>query len=87
MMHEPEKSDSSIVAMKLANNSGRPEAESVERREETEGSTGKTRMRRTPSRGSDLASYPHTSGVYNLMMSGDDYGSQKGRGTEPSVHK
>lgn len=35
----------------------------------------------------DLASYPHTSGVYNLMMSGGEYGSQKGRGTEPSVHE
>ena len=33
------------------------------------------------------ASYPHTSGVYNLMMSGGEYGSQKGRGTEPSVHE
>jgi hypothetical protein len=36
---------------------------------------------------SDLASYPHTSGVYNLMMSGGEHGSQKGRGTEPSVHE
>jgi hypothetical protein len=35
----------------------------------------------------DPASYPHTSGVYNLMMSGGEYGSQKGRGTEPSVHE
>jgi hypothetical protein len=25
--------------------------------------------------------------VYNLMMSGGEYGSQKGRGTEPSVHE
>ena len=35
----------------------------------------------------DPASYPHTSGVYNLMMSGGEYGSQKGRGTEPSVYE
>ena len=35
----------------------------------------------------DLASYPHTSGVYNLMMSGGEYGSQKGRRAEPSVHE
>jgi hypothetical protein len=35
----------------------------------------------------DPASYPHTSGVYNLMMSGGEYGSQKSRGTEPSVHE
>ncbi len=35
----------------------------------------------------DPASYPHTSGVYNLMMSGGEYGSQKGRRTEPSVHE
>ena len=35
----------------------------------------------------DPASYPRTSGVYNLMMSGGEYGSQKGRGTEPSVHE
>jgi Hemerythrin HHE cation binding domain len=26
-------------------------------------------------------------GVYNLMMPGGEYGSQKGRGTEPSVHE
>ncbi len=37
--------------------------------------------------GTDPASYPHTSGVYNVMMSGGEYGSQKGRGTEPSVHE
>ena len=35
----------------------------------------------------DPASYPHTSGVYNLMMSGGEYGSQKGWGAEPSVHE
>jgi RNA-directed DNA polymerase len=37
MMHEPEKSDSAIVATKPANNAGRPAAEQVERRAETEG--------------------------------------------------
>ena len=42
MMHEPEKSDLSTVAMKPANNSGRSEAESVERREGAEGNTVKT---------------------------------------------
>ena len=35
----------------------------------------------------DPASYPHASGVYNLMMSGGEYGSQKGRRAEPSVHE
>jgi hypothetical protein len=35
----------------------------------------------------DPASYPHTSGVYNLMMFGGDYGAQEGSGTEPSVHE
>jgi hypothetical protein len=47
MTHGPEKSDPSTVAMKPANNSGRSETESVERREGAEGNTGKTRMRRT----------------------------------------
>ena len=37
MMHEPEKSDSAIVATKPANNAGRPVAELVERRAGTEG--------------------------------------------------
>ena len=37
MMHEPEKSDSAIVATKPANNAGRPAAEQVERRAGTEG--------------------------------------------------
>jgi len=50
MTHEPEKSDPSIVAVKPANNSGRSEAESVERREGAEGNTGERRTRRTPSR-------------------------------------
>ena len=52
MMHGPEKSDPAIVAMKPANNSGRSEAESVERRAGAKGNTGKTRTHRTPSRGS-----------------------------------
>jgi hypothetical protein len=52
MMHELEKSDPSILAMKPANNSGRSGAESVEQREGAEGNTGKTRTRRTQCRGS-----------------------------------
>ena len=52
MMHEPEKSDPSIVAGKPANNSEGSEAESVERREGAEGNTVKHRTRRTQSRGS-----------------------------------
>ena len=40
MMHEPEKSDSAIVATKPANKAGRPAAEPVERRAGTEGNTG-----------------------------------------------
>jgi RNA-directed DNA polymerase len=50
MMHEQEKSDLSTVAEKSANNSDGSGAESVERRERTEGNTGKTHTRRTPSR-------------------------------------
>jgi RNA-directed DNA polymerase len=41
MMHEPEKSDSTIVATKPANKAGRPAAEPVERRAETEGNAGR----------------------------------------------
>jgi RNA-directed DNA polymerase len=50
MTHGPEKSDPSIVAVKPANNSGRSETESVERREGAEGNTEEQRTRRTPSR-------------------------------------
>jgi len=50
MMHGREKSDPSIVAVKLANESGQPEAEPVERREEAKGNTGEQHMRRTQSR-------------------------------------
>jgi group II intron reverse transcriptase/maturase len=50
MVHEPEKSDLSTVAEKPTNNSGRSEAELVERRGRAEGNTIKDRTRRTPSR-------------------------------------
>jgi hypothetical protein len=35
----------------------------------------------------DPASYPHTSGDYNLMMSGGENGSQEDGSTGPSVHE
>lgn len=41
MMHEQEKSDLSTVARKPANNTGRPEAESVEPRGEDRGEHGR----------------------------------------------
>ncbi len=50
MMHGREKSDPSIVAVKLANKTGRPKAESVERREGAKGNTGEQHIRRTQSR-------------------------------------
>jgi RNA-directed DNA polymerase len=50
MMHEPKKSDPSILAMKPANKSKKLEAESAERREGAEGNTNKDRMRRTQRR-------------------------------------
>ncbi|TMG98541.1 MAG: group II intron reverse transcriptase/maturase [Betaproteobacteria bacterium] len=50
MMHEPEKSDLPVVAVKPTNKLGRPRAEPVEPRERTEGNAGKPDMRRTPSR-------------------------------------
>jgi RNA-directed DNA polymerase len=50
MTHGPQKSDPSIVAVKLTNNPGRSGAESAEPREGAKGNTGKTRTRRTPSR-------------------------------------
>jgi len=49
-MHGHEKSDPSIVAMKLANEGGRPLEESVEPREGAEGNAIEHGMRRTPSR-------------------------------------
>ena len=39
MMYGPEKSDSVIVATKLANKAGEPAAEQVERRTGTKGNT------------------------------------------------
>ena len=50
MTHGREKSDPSIVATKLANKTGQPVAETVERREGAEGNTGGQHMRRTQSR-------------------------------------
>jgi RNA-directed DNA polymerase len=52
MMHEPEKSDSSIVAKKPANKSEQSEAESVEPREGAKGNTSKPHTHRTRSRDS-----------------------------------
>jgi group II intron reverse transcriptase/maturase len=50
MMHEREKSDTSIVVKKPANNPGQLGAESVEQRGVAEGNTVEPRTRRTPSR-------------------------------------
>lgn len=52
MMHEPEKSDPCIVAMKLANDGAGATLESVERRRGAKGNTGKAHTHRTPSRAS-----------------------------------
>lgn len=54
MMHEPEKSDSSIVATKPANKSEQSEAESVEPREGAKGNTPEPHTHRTRSRDSVL---------------------------------
>jgi retron-type reverse transcriptase len=50
MMHEQEKSDSPVVAMKSTNNPAQAGAESMEPRGETKGNTGWLRMRRTQCR-------------------------------------
>jgi group II intron reverse transcriptase/maturase len=50
MMDAGEKSDSAIVAPKPTNNAGRPVAEPVERRAETEGNAGQQRTRRAQDR-------------------------------------
>jgi RNA-directed DNA polymerase len=52
MMHEPEKSDSAIVATKPANKAGRPVAEPVERRAGTEGNENQQSTCRAQNRGS-----------------------------------
>ena len=52
MMHEPEKSDLSILALKRTNEAEGAALESVEQRERAKGNTGQDRMRRTLSRGS-----------------------------------
>ena len=54
MMHEVEKSDLSIVALKRTNEAEGAASESVEPRERAKGNTGQDRMRRTLSRGSVL---------------------------------
>ena len=50
MMHEPEKSDSAIVATKPANKAGRPVAEQVERRVGTRGNVDQQSTRRAQNR-------------------------------------
>ena len=50
MMNEREKSDPSIVAVKSANKSGQPDAESMESRGGAKGNTVEPHMRRTQSR-------------------------------------
>jgi RNA-directed DNA polymerase len=50
MTHGPEKSDSPIVPLKLANKVGRPAAESVEGRGGAEGNAGSQSSVRTQSR-------------------------------------
>ena len=49
-MHDAEKSDSGIVAVKLTNKAGLPVAELVEPRPETKGNAGQQRMHRTQGR-------------------------------------
>jgi hypothetical protein len=50
MMHEPEKSDSAIVATKPANKAGQPAAEPVERRVGTGRNADQQRTRRAQNR-------------------------------------
>src|SRR6478609_7167571 len=50
MMHDPEKSDSAIVAEKSANKAGPPAAEPMEPRAEAEGNVGQQRTRRAQDR-------------------------------------
>ena len=50
MMHDPEKSDSPIVAVKPTNKPGRTGAESAEPRGAAKGNTNENRTTRTPSR-------------------------------------
>jgi retron-type reverse transcriptase len=50
MMHDREKSDSSIVATKPTNGGGHPQSEPVERRGEAEGNARQPSTLRTPSR-------------------------------------
>ena len=50
MMHEPEKSDSAIVAAKPTNKAGRPAAEPVEPRAGTKGNADQQSTHRTQSR-------------------------------------
>ena len=50
MMHEPEKSDSAVVATKPANKAGQLVAEQVERRAGAEGNAGQQRTCRAQDR-------------------------------------
>ena len=58
MMHEPEKSDSAIVATKPANKAGRPVAEQVERR----AGTGRNAGQRSTCRAQNRESVSQTLG-------------------------
>ena len=50
MMHDPEKSDSAIVAEKSTNKAGQPAAEPMEPRAEAKGNAGQQRTRRAQDR-------------------------------------
>jgi RNA-directed DNA polymerase len=52
MMHDTEKSDSAVVAVKSANKAGQPAAEPMERRAEAKGSAGQQSTRRAQDRAS-----------------------------------
>ena len=52
MMHDREKSDSAIVAVKSTNKAGRPAAEPMEPRAETKGNAGQQSTRRAQHRAS-----------------------------------
>lgn len=54
MMHEREKSDPTVVAMKPAKSTAQAVGELVERREGTKGKAGQNGTHRTPSRASVL---------------------------------
>jgi len=85
MMHEPERSDSAIVARKPANKTGRPAAEPVERRAGTEGNAGQQSTCRTQSRDKRVTGAGARTDGHKALPSLSEVGAGCGKAARPDL--